>query len=153
GVLQRLGLSSAQSTSDWETIKSNIDGIKRSAERIKPLLWLLPAAVKTWLPQTPVAMDAAMRIEAFADAAAPRFDQAITFVGVVGKIHDAMTVYVEATKALGGDQRTALAFSALSYAMTFVPVLGDFYGTIVQKIPGLINNWREFMTDYTRRYD
>ncbi len=54
---------------------------------------------------------------------------------------------------MGGDRRAGLAFAALSYAMTFVPVLGTFYGTIIQKIPGLIINWRAFMRDYTRRFD
>lgn len=152
-ALQRLRPSPRQSTSDWEQIKSNLDAVKTTAERAKPLLWLAPAAIRASVPRTSSGMSAARRVEAFADAATPHVERSIKFLDAVGNIHDAMTVYVQATQALGGDRRAGLAFAALSYAMTFVPVLGGFYGTIIQKIPGLITNWRAFIRDYTRRFD
>ena len=152
-ALQALKPSPAQSTSDWERIKSNIDAIKTAAERAQSLLWLGPAVVNATVPRTPSGLRAAQRIEAFADTASPHVEKAVGYVEVVGSIHDAMTVYADATQALNGDRRAGLAFAALSFAMTYVPVLGGFYGTIVQKIPGLINNWREFIGDYTQRFD
>lgn len=152
-ALQQFRPGPAQSSSDWERIKSNIDAIKTSAERAKPLLWLVPAAVTATVPLTTSGLSARARVEAFADGATSQVSRAISFLDVVGNIHDSMTVYVQATQALGGDRRAGMAFAALSYAMTFVPVLGTFYGTIVQKIPGLITSWREFIRDYTRRFD
>lgn len=151
-ALERMRPSPTQRPSDWEQIKTNLDAIKTTADRAKPLLWLGPAVVHAAVPSTS-ARSAARRIEAFADGATPRVEGALKFLDVVGNIHDALTVYVDASRAMGGDRRAGVAFAALTYAMTFVPVLGGFYGAIVQKIPGLITNWRTFMTSYTRRFD
>lgn len=147
-VLERLRLSEESST-DWEQIKTAIDAIKTSAEAAKPLMWLVPAAVQASVPRLSVGAPAA-RIEAFSSAGANRLSQTISFLDTVGNIHDALTVYVDATRAFGGDRRMGLAFASLSYAMTFVPVLGTFYGTIIQKIPGLVTSWTEFMEEYHR---
>ncbi len=127
-ALQALKPSPAQSTSDWERIKSNIDAIKTAAERAQSLLWWLgPAVVNATVPRTPSGLRAAQRIEAFAETASPHVEKAVGYVEVVGSIHDAMTVYADATQALNGDRRAGLAFAALSFAMTYVPVLGGFY--------------------------
>ena len=149
-ALQRLQLTQESST-DWEEIKNHIDTVKTSAERVKPLLWLVPAALEANIPRFSAGTTAAQRIDAFASGTTTRVNQAIKFLDVVGNIHDSLTVYVDATAAMGGDRRAGVAFASLSYAMTFLPILGGFYGTIIQKIPGLITNWREFMTNYHRR--
>lgn len=147
-ALEHLRLTEENET-DWERIKTSIDTIKTTAERVKPLMWLVPAAVQANVPRLAVGSPAA-RIEAFSAAGTTRLNQTISFLDTVGNIHDALTVYVDATQAFRGDHRMGLAFAALSYAMTFVPVLGTFYGTIIQKIPGLVTSWTEFMEQYHR---
>ncbi len=76
-------------------------------------------------------------------------DQTVKFLDFVGKMNDGLTMYVEAKQAFQGDKRMGVAFAGLSRTLTFVPVLGGFYGEIVKQIPGLVTHWREFITDYT----
>ncbi|MGD9561563.1 MAG: hypothetical protein AB7F88_04670 [Pyrinomonadaceae bacterium] len=147
-ALERLRLT-PESTTNWEQIKTAIDAVKNSAQAAKPLMWLVPAAVQANVPRLTTG-PAAARIEAFSQAGTARISQAISFLDTIGNIHDGLTVYVDATTAFRGDRRAGLAFAALSYALTFVPILGTFYGTIVQKIPGLVTSWTEFMADYHR---
>ncbi len=146
-------LRGSQDPSDWDRMKDHLSTIKTTAERAKPLLWLVPAAMTARLPNTSAGWTAARRVEELADGATTWVNRSIKILDVVGKIADGLTVYTEATRAMGGDRRAGLAFAALHYSMNFVPVLGSFYGTMISKIPGLINNWREFIADYTRRFD
>jgi hypothetical protein len=136
------------SQSEWEVFKSKIEAVKTSAERAKPLMWLVPAAVTANLPATTSGYAAARRIEEFASSGGRRLNQSIKFLGVVTSINDGLTVYADATRAMGGDRRAGVAFAALNFALTFVPVLGSFYGGIVSRIPGLISNWTDFMQEY-----
>ena len=147
-ALERLRLTEESST-NWEQIKTAIDAVKSGAEAVKPLMWLVPAAVQASVPRLSTGAPAA-RIEAYSSAGTSRLNQTIGFLDAIGNIHDALTVYVDATRAFGGDRRAGLAFASLSYAMTFVPVLGTFYGTIIQKIPGLVSSWTDFMEEYHR---
>jgi len=152
-AIRQLRPSASSSRSDWDRMKDDISAIKTAAERVKPLMWMMPAAVTARLPNTSAGLSAARRIEEFADGGAQWLDRSIKILDVVGKITDGVTVYTEASRAMGGDSRAGIAFAALHYSMNFVPVLGSFYGAIVAKIPGLIENWRDFMADYTRRFD
>lgn len=152
-ALRRLKVSSSSSTSDWDRMKDDLSAIKSHAERAKSMMWMLPPTVTARMPNTSVGWSAARRVEEFADGATTWLDRSVKIFDVVGKITDGITVYTEARQAMGGDRRAGLAFAALHYSMNFVPVLGSFYGTMISKIPGLINNWREFMVDYTRRFD
>lgn len=152
-ALQQLRASAASGSSSWERMNENLSAIKTYAERAKSMMWMLPATVSARVPSSSAGLSAVRRVEEFADGATTWLGRTVSILDVVGKITDGLTVYTDATRAMGGDRRAGLAFAALHYSMNFVPVLGTFYGTMISKIPGLINNWREFMADYTRRFD
>ncbi len=148
-ALQTIKLT--KSPSDWEKVKTHVDNIKTSIDYgVKPLTWIMPATITAHLPINSNTLPRMNNIEDLADGIYSRAGKAVTFLDTVGKIHDCMTIYVDATKAFDGDRRVGVAFAALSYALTFVPVLGGFYGAIVQKIPGLVIDWKDFMDDYHR---
>ncbi len=150
-ALNTLKLSKQESS--WAQVKTNIDLVKKSADRVKSLLWLMPGTIETFVPAKYSTNINIRNIEDLADSASSRINKSVKFLDVLGNVHDSLTVYVEATEAFDGDERMGLCFAALSYSMTFLPVLGGFYGAMIQKIPGLVKNWKSFMADYTYRID
>ena len=151
-VLNSIKPSPSSPPTDWEKVKKGIDIVKDSAQNVSRYAWLAPATIDALLPQTNLNLARTGRISDFTDGLSTRMNQTVTFFDVVGKIHDSMTLYVEANRAFG-DQRVGAAFGALSFALNYLPVLGGFYGEIVKRIPGLVENWKTFIIDYTYRFE
>ena len=150
-ALQAAKVTPQSPKSDWEKVKKNVDLIKGTAEKISKYAWLAPATIEANLPMTSSNLAHMKKASDFTDALTKRADQTVKFADAVGKIHDALTLYTEATKTFDGNQKVGVAFGALSIALTYVPVLGGFYGEIVKRIPGLAAHWKVFIADYTSR--
>ena len=127
--------------------------IKKWAGRAQSMAWMLPGTVTMRMPNTKSSWDAWQRVEEFADGGVKWIERTTKIIDVFGKISDGVKVYASATAALGGDRKAGLAFAGMHYAVSHVPILGAFYGAIIAKIPELVTNWKDFMTDYTRRLD
>ncbi len=95
----------------WERIGRILFEVHRWGTAAKPLLWFSPKVRH-------------------------RIENVVTFAGVLFRIHSGTTMYYR-SRAAGFDDRTAKGLAALRTAMTWVPVLGVFYGQAVEMIPSL----------------
>jgi len=152
-AIQTIKLKPDSPKSDWERLKDNMETIKKSAEEVSRYLWLAPPTLQTFLPYTTPRRVMINRLSDVTDKLTMRTNQTVKFLDVVGNLHDSLTLYVQATQAFNSDKRIGLAFAGLSYALTYIPVLGSFYGEIVKRIPGLVVNWKNFVTEYTRKFN
>jgi len=125
----------ASDADDWTKLKDYVDKAKSAAEKVHPWMWTDPIAVQ----RDPMIT----KIGGWTKTT-------ISFLDVTSKIHDSLTMYTKAQSA-GFDARSAGALAALKVACDCVPVLGSFYGKMVEMIPGLAVNWRNFIEDYTRK--
>ena len=120
-------LENAQRQDDWTRIGRITWEVKRWGERAKPFLWYAPYV------QT-------------------RLGQVVSFAGALGRIHTGLTMYTRAQQA-GFDRDAAAGLAALRTALTWVPVLGRFYGKAVEMIPGLVTWFRGLIEDRIRRLE
>lgn len=149
--LQSIKLLPSSPKSDWEKMNKNLGKIKSAAEKVSNYAWLAPPVLTANVPNTSAGWKTINSVQDATEKLTKRMDQTVKFLGAVGKITDGLTMYVQATQAFQGDKRMGVAFAGLSLALTYVPVLGGFYGEIVKQIPGMAINWRNFITDYTEK--
>lgn len=148
-ALQSIRLKPTSPKSDWEKLNENLGKMKKAAEKVSKYAWLAPPVLTFKLPSNTAGWKTIRSVEEATEKLSRRMDQSVKFLDAVGKINDSLTIYVQATQAFDGDRRMGVAFAGLSLALTYVPVLGGFYGEIVKRIPGLVTAWKSFIADYT----
>jgi len=112
---------------DWDQIATALGQIKEWGEQAEPFLWARPRAAA--VVSTTVA---------FADA--------------LGNIHSGATAYVQARQA-HFPRGAAAAIGLLRTAVGFVPVLGTYYGGMVDLIPTLHNWYTSLIQQRVARID
>jgi hypothetical protein len=140
-------------TSDLEKMNKHLGDIKKYASHIESKMWLLPPTIHARVPTSSQGFKAMEKVEQFADGATTWAGRSVKILDVMTNITDGVKIYSDMSAAMGGDRRVGLAFAGMNYALTFVPVLGSFYGEFLKRVPGLITSWREFVTDYHTRLD
>lgn len=115
----------AKKRDDWNTIGQALGHINTGAELAKPWLWTAPATQRM-----------AGRV--------------VSFTNVAGKIHSGATTYVQARTSGHFDEREAAALTAMQTAVSFLPVLGGFYGGAIAMIPELAT-WMQRVVDHRER--
>ncbi|MFT5527625.1 MAG: hypothetical protein ACI9G1_004211 [Pirellulaceae bacterium] len=113
-------------TTDWDRVGSALSEVATWGERIKPFLWARP------------------RLEDVVGKTA-------SFASALGNIHGGLTTYVSATRHFS--QREALLIGGLKTAVSFIPVLGSYYGGMVDLIPTLAEWMTNLVEDRIRRID
>ena len=76
----------------------------------------------------------------------------LSFAATVLEIKRSAELYTKADQVFD-DKKVAAALAGMSLALSFVPVLGSFYGEIVNRIPELAHNWEIFIKNYTDKID
>lgn len=137
---------------DWAKVRKATGEIADHAKKVEALAFLMPSQVEAKIIGSKGA-DAMATVKSYADGSLKWVNRGVSFVGALGKITDGIKIYDEANKAFDGDEKTMLAFAGLSLAVNHVPIVGLFYGPFIQKIPGLVTNWKGFSTDYAKRHD
>jgi hypothetical protein len=113
-------------TTDWERIGTALSSVSTWGERVKPFLWARP------------------RLE---DA----FGKVATFAGALKNIQDGMNTYVRSRRNFTHEE--ALLIGGLRTAVSFIPVLGSYYGGMVDLIPTLAEWMTNLVEDRIRRID
>jgi hypothetical protein len=96
---------------NWAEIGTALTEVKSWGERVKPFLWARPRASRAMATT-------------------------VSFADALGNIHSGLTTYTNARQA-NFPQGAAAAIGALRTAVGFVPVLGNYYGGMVDLIPNL----------------
>ncbi len=121
---QNAGPTPAES---WTQFGTAMNELKTWGGHAKPFLWLAPAT-QTLVGNT------------------------VSFVNVISQIHTGLTTYGNCMRA-GIPTNSSIALSAAGAAMTWVPVLGGFYGKAIEMIPGMKLHFEHIMSDYQRRIE
>jgi len=124
---QTLDRQLTTSRTDWDTIGTALTQVKNWGERAKPFLWARP------------------RVQA-------RVGTAVSFTNALGNIHSGLTTYTSARRA-GFPQGPAAAIGVLRTAVSYVPVLGNYYGGMVDLIPNLRTWFSNLIEQRIRRID
>ena len=117
----------AASIRNWNLIGIALTHVKDFGEKAQPFLWAKPK-IESYVG----------KITSFADA--------------LGNIHSGLTTYNNALRA-GFPQGEAQVLGAMHTAVSFVPVLGQYYGGMVAMIPNLKNWFEGLIQERIRRIE
>lgn len=101
----------ASSRTDWDRVGAALTQIKDWGERAKPFLWARPRATRV-------------------------VGTTVSFTNALSNIHSGVNTYVAAQRA-HFPQGQAAVIGVLRTAVGFIPVLGAYYGGMVDLIPAL----------------
>ncbi len=142
--------------SKMNMIKMHIESINNEAKKIKPHMWITQPLIDP-IPLAPKKLPNFAKMSKFADRIDPsdavihRMAKPVKFIDAVDKIDKSLKMYIKASTTFG-DEKVGMAFAGITFALTYVPILGGFYGRMVSEIPGLADNFKQFMFDYTGGY-
>lgn len=122
-ILQQLRSSSP----NWEQVGNALSQIDDWGTRVKPLLWAQPNVSRA-------------------------VGSATTYAGALSNIHTGLTAYVTARRA-GFPEGPAAAFSVLRTAVGYVPILGSYYGAMVDLLPALRTWYTNLIAQRVRDID
>lgn len=126
GFAQGLGkLKGGQDESDWKRVGEGLEAVEKWGGRAKPLLWVAPETLNKY------------------------GDRLLEWNGRILKVHGLANKFMIA--AASNDPVPELLLAGLSEVVSYAPMMGGFYGKIIEEIPGMARHWTEFMDDYWAR--
>ena len=117
----------ASSRTDWDQINRALTQVKDWGERAKPFLWARPRAARA-------------------------VGTTVSFANALSNIHSGVSTYVAAQRA-HFPQGQAAAIGVLRTAVGFIPVLGAYYGGMVDLIPALHTWFTNLIEQRVQRID
>lgn len=133
----RLRAEAASAAKDWRSLAAALEDVKSAADSAEPFLWILPEQITTadWY-----------------ESLSGILDVIDTAIDVLNQAHDALSTYAAARQA-GLNAPAAAAWSAVGQAVSYLPVLGDFYAEIVRQSPALIASMRTLFETAHRKWE
>lgn len=130
---QGLGkIKEGKDDSNWKKVGDGLEAVEKWGGRAKPLLWVAPETLSKY------------------------GDTLLEWDGRILKVHGLASKLMVA--AASNQPVPELLLVGLGEVVSYAPLIGGFYGKIVEEIPAMARHWTEFMDDYwarrgTTRYD
>lgn len=133
----RLRAEAANNARDWRSLAAALEDVKSAADSAEPFLWILPEQITTadWY-----------------ESLSGILEVIDTAIDVLNQARDGLSTYAAARQA-GLNAPAAAAWSAVGQAVSYLPVLGDFYAEIVRQSPALIASMRTLFETAHRKWE
>lgn len=138
-TLRGMTKSGGPTADDHQKIKNQLKKVKDAADATQHLIWLVDVEVNTRVSSGLMDATSVDKITKYSKASGSVISKSLKFVDVLGKINDGLKAYDQTLKA-GGSESTARAVAALNFTISYIPIISNFYGPIIQEIPGFISN-------------